>query len=172
MAATVTISRRNRSIALTLTFPIAAMCAGVAGMVSVRRHGADTAAPYIVPVITLVQPRAGGVVIQDRPVVLFRFSAEQPGDPIDAASFHVTLDGEDRTDDFRISTAEAWGSLAGRAGTAPVVAGSHTIEARVCSVRGICATLTSAIVVQPARWDLPSSQDSRSSPAPAQHFSP
>ena len=172
MAATVTISRRNRSIAFTLTLPAAAICAGAAGMLSVRHHAPGGApAEFAVPVVTLVQPRAGAFVLQERPVVMFRFAVEHRDDPIDAASFRVTLDGDDRTDGFQISIAEAWGSLAGRNGAGPVAAGSHTIEARICTVRGLCGTATDAIVVRPLRSDSPAPSARRGSPAAARRSS-
>ena len=147
MAATFTISRRNLSIALTVTLPTAAMCLAVAGQLPRRRGAADTVDAYRAPSIALVQPAAGGAIPQDRPVVLVRFAPGEPGDPIDAASFAITLDGADRTRGFHISAAEAWGSLVPPANEPALQIGLHSLEARICSVRGACTTTATAIVV-------------------------
>ena len=149
MSATVTIARRSRSIVLTITLPLAVVCAAAAGILSILQNTPAPRFVYRPPVIALIQPSAGGSVPQERPVVIFRFAAEQQEDPIDAASFHVALDGDDRTAGFQLSAAEAWGSLADRGTREPLELGSHTIEARICTVRGICATAVSAIVVRP-----------------------
>ena len=146
MAATFTISRRNLSIALTVTLPAAAVFVTVASQIS-RRLGADPMA-YRAPTIAFVQPAAGGAIPQDRPVVLLRFAPGEPGDPIDAASLAVALDGDDRTGGFHVSAAEAWGSLVPTAREPALTLGSHSLEARICSVRGACTTTTTAIVVQ------------------------
>ena len=148
MAATFTISRRNLSIALTVTLPAAAMCVAVAGQIPRRLGAADALNAYRPPSITLVQPAAGGAIPQDRPVVLLRFTAGESGDPIDAASFAVTLDGEDRTRGFHISAADAWGSLVSPAYEPALRIGSHSLEARICTVRGACTTTATAIIVQ------------------------
>ncbi len=147
MAATFTISRRNISVVLTVTLPAAAMWVAAAGHVP-RRPASDSPAAYRAPTIALVQPAAGGVIPQDRPVVLLRFAAGEPNDPIDAASFVVTHAGEERTGGFHVSAAEAWGSLAPPVHGPALRLGSHFLDARICSVRGACTTTTNAIVVQ------------------------
>jgi hypothetical protein len=147
MPATFTITRRNLSIALTVSLPAAAMCVAVLG--SPPAHSAAPAMlhQYRAPSIAMVQPGAGGAIPQDRPVVVFRFAPGEPGDPIDAASFTVMLDGEDRTAGFHISSSEGWGSLAVRTRESALPLGSHSLEARICSVRGACAATSTAIVV-------------------------
>ncbi|HET7456262.1 MAG TPA: hypothetical protein VFJ74_01325 [Gemmatimonadaceae bacterium] len=114
-----------------------------------------TVAPYRAPVLALVQPPPGGAltVPQDRPVVVFRFAQGEPLDPIDAASFRVAVDGHDRTAQFQVAAAEAWGPLgdagaaAGAAGA--LAAGPHQVAARVCSSRGACAAVDVAVTALP-----------------------
>lgn len=109
--------------------------------------------PYRAPTIALVQPQNGGAVPQDKPVVVFRFAAGEPADPIDARSFRVAVDGEDRTALFQVSAGEAWGPLAMASAGRPddaVAAGAHTLAARVCSSRGACASTTATVTALPA----------------------
>jgi hypothetical protein len=116
-------------------------------------------APYHAPVIALVQPPAGGSVPQDKPVVVFRFAQGEVTDPIDAASFRVFVDGEDRTALFQVSATEAWGPLTASANAAACTAatgapsalspGVHQLEARICSGRGTCATTAASVTVLP-----------------------
>jgi hypothetical protein len=75
MPATFTFSRRDLSIALTVTLPAAASCAALVAALTSPRHAPamPTAAGF--PTITLVQPVAGGAVPRDRPVVGFRYSS-------------------------------------------------------------------------------------------------
>ena len=103
-------------------------------------------APYRPPAIALVQPAAGGSVPRDRPVVLFRFAPGEPNDPVDVASFAVSVDGGDRTAVFQISSSEAWGPLS-PGGDAEISAGGHQVVARICSVRGACAEVKTTIEV-------------------------
>ena len=147
MSATFTISRRNLSIALTLTLPAAATCVAIAGTLTVRPDAPASSSLYRAPTIALVQPHAGGAIPHDKPVVMFRFASGEPGDPIDAASFAVALDGEDRTVGFQVSATEGWGALAAGSREAALALGSHALEARICSARGACATTSTAIVV-------------------------
>jgi hypothetical protein len=100
---------------------------------------------YRAPMIALAQPSPGGAVPQDRPVVVFRFTAGEPGDPVDARSFAVTVDGEDRTELFQLSLAEAWGPLA--PSTDGIELGSHEVVARICSARGACTATTALVTV-------------------------
>ena len=148
MSATFTISRRNLSIALTVTLPAAATCVAIAGALTARPDALPASSSYRSPTIAIVQPQAGGAISQDRPVVMFRFASGEPGDPIDAASFAVALDGEDRTAGFQVSATEGWGALVAGRREVALALGSHTLQARICSVRGICATTSTAIVVQ------------------------
>jgi hypothetical protein len=105
--------------------------------------------PYRPPALALVQPAAGGSVPQDRPVVMFRFAAGEPNDPIDVGSFAVTLDGEDRTKLFQVTATEAWGALAlpSTATNPSISEGSHQVAARICSTRGACSETSAGVVV-------------------------
>ena len=102
-------------------------------------------------------PRARRDLPTDRPVVLIRFALREADDPIDAASFRATVDGVDRTARFRVTAAEAWGTLADSGTTdtdsarAIAADGPHTIAARVCSARGVCGALTVVVDVRP--WE-------------------
>jgi hypothetical protein len=100
------------------------------------------------PTITLVQPVAGGAVPRDRPVVGFRYSSSTEADPIDIATFAVSVDGLDQTSAFALSPSEGWGALAPSEGREAMSLGSHSIEARICSVRGACARIAAAILVE------------------------
>ena len=108
-------------------------------------------APYRAPVLALVQP-ATGTVTQDRPVVVFRFAQGEPADPIDLASFAVSVDGEDRTGLFQVATGaaggDAWGPL-DPPGDNALTVGAHQVVARICSTRGACASAASAVIVMP-----------------------
>ena len=90
-------------------------------------------------------------------MVLIRFALREADDPIDAASFRATVDGVDRTARFRVTAAEAWGTLADSGTTdtdsarALANAGPHTVAARVCSARGVCGALTVVVDVRP--WE-------------------
>jgi hypothetical protein len=100
-------------------------------------------AGFHAPAIALASPMEGFVVPQDKPVAVFRFAAAEPTDPIDALSFSVAVDGEDRTPLFQLVGTEAWGSLApsGRS----LTVGPHDIWARVCSQRGICSVARATV---------------------------
>ena len=104
-------------------------------------------APYRAPVLALVQP-ATGTVTQDKPVVVFRFAQGEPSDPIDLASFAVSVDGEDRTALFQVAGGDAWGPL-DPPGDGDLTVGAHQVVARICSTRGACASAASAVIVMP-----------------------
>jgi hypothetical protein len=107
-------------------------------------------ASYRAPVIALVQPQDGGTVYQDRPVVVLRFGAGEPTDPLDLGSFAVTVDGVDRTKLFQTSATEAWGPIAqGGAGEAALATGPHRLNARICSTRGACTVVQATVYVLP-----------------------
>jgi hypothetical protein len=147
MSATFTFSRRNLTIALTITLPAAATWVALAGALTTRPPALAASPFHPPPTIAMVQPHPGGAIPQDKPVVMFRFAAGEPDDPIDVASFTVALDGEDRTAGFQLSGSEGWGPLG--AGLHEAVAlGSHALEARICSARGVCATTLTAIMVR------------------------
>lgn len=114
------------------------------------------AAPYRLPIITLVQPAGAAVMTQDRPIVVFRFIQGEPNDPIDLASFAVTVDGRDRTRSFHVTGTEAWGSLTGEAATqndSSLTLGTHQIRARICSARGACGVIVSSLTVVPSQLE-------------------
>ena len=106
-------------------------------------------APYRPPVIALVQPSAGASVPSDKPIVVFRFAPSDSSDPIDARSFAIAVDGEDRTALFQVTTTEAWGSLVPApiegSGAAPV--GVRQVAARICSIRGACVEVSERVTL-------------------------
>lgn len=101
------------------------------------------------PVIALVEPPPGGSVPSDKPVVLFRFAPGDSSDAIDARSFAIAVDGEDRTALFQVTATEAWGALAppGDDGTLALAPGVRRVAARICSVRGVCAERAEHVMV-------------------------
>lgn len=108
---------------------------------------------YRLPTIALVQPAGVATLQRDRPVIVFRFAPGEPNDPIDLASFAVTVDGRDRTRFFQVTGVEAWGSVAsGAAGPSDssLVLGTHQISARICSARGACGVIVSSLTVVPS----------------------
>lgn len=110
-------------------------------------------APYRAPAIALVQPGDGGMVHQDRPVIVLRFAPGEPGDPLDVGSFVIAVDGVDRTALFQSSAGEAWGPLATATSTAvdsALALGPHRVTARICSVRGACTTVHATVNVLPS----------------------
>ncbi len=111
---------------------------------------------YRLPVIVLVQPAGAATVQRDRPVIVFRFAPGEPNDPIDLASFAVTVDGRDRTRSFQVTGAEAWGTLAGDAtaqGDSSLALGTHQVSARICSARGACGVIVSSLTVVPSQLE-------------------
>ncbi|HET7585094.1 MAG TPA: hypothetical protein VFK13_09305 [Gemmatimonadaceae bacterium] len=125
----------------------------------------QTPSGYRVPLIELVQPQAGSTIPQDKPVVVFRLEQGEPGDPLDLATFRVTVDGEDRTALFKVSAVQAWGPLGAMSGVAsgtasstpPIAPGVHQVVARICSTRGVCGTAVGEVtVVSPVTPPTPS----------------
>ena len=110
---------------------------------------ASTIAAYRPPSLALVQPLDGGMVHQDRPVIVFRFAAGEASDPIDVGSFAITVDGIDRTALFQRASGEAWGPLAPVIGADSLVPGAHRLSARICSARGACAAVQATVNVLP-----------------------
>jgi hypothetical protein len=102
-----------------------------------------------VPVIALVQPPDGGTIPLDRPVLLFRFAAADPSEPLDLGSFRVFVDDKDVTKAFHITPNESWGTLEtpGPAGASRVGPGLHTLRGRICSLRGACGTVAATVSV-------------------------
>jgi len=100
---------------------------------------------YRAPQLALVQPGPGASVPLDRPAVVFRFAPGEPFDPLDLASFRVSVDGRDRTRGFQVTATEAWGSLALPGET--LAQGERTVVARICSSRGACASAIATVAV-------------------------
>lgn len=111
---------------------------------------ASTIAPYRPPRLALVQPLDGGMVHQDRPVIVFRFAPGEPSDPIDVGSFAVLVDGVDRGALFQRAAGEAWGPIAPVSGADSPAPGAHRVSARVCSARGACTAVQATVNVLPA----------------------
>lgn len=103
------------------------------------------AQPYRLPVLTLAQPAEGVVLPDDKPVVVFRFGASEPADPIDALSFSVIVDGIDRTALFTLTNGEAWGALA--PADERLIPGQHEVRARICSARGTCGIAKGTVTI-------------------------
>lgn len=100
---------------------------------------------YRPPRIALVQPAAGGVLPQDRPVIVIRFVAGELNDPVDAGSFAVSVDARDQSKLFQVSATEAWGPIT--AVPSELSLGGHDVAARICSVRGACSNTVATITV-------------------------
>lgn len=124
-------------------------------------------AAYRAPTLTQVLPPSGcPTVPQDRPVAVFRFVQGETSDPVDAASFRVAVDGQDRTRGFQVTVAgasgEAWGPLAT---VTALGVGAHQVTARVCSTRGACGSVATTVSVTPAPpgegANVPAPRDSR-----------
>lgn len=107
--------------------------------------------------IALVQPVDGGTLYADRPVIVFRFAAGEPSDPIDVGSFTVLVDGVDRGALFQRAASEAWGPIASVSGADSLTPGVHRVSARICSARGACTALQATVNVLPAL--LPAASD-------------
>ena len=112
---------------------------------------------YRAPAIVLAYPEHGAALPADKAVVVIRFAPREAEDPIDVSSFRATVDGVDRSSQFRVTSTEAWGSLgesslpASASGETRLTSGPHTLGARVCSVRGVCGALSVVVDVRP--WD-------------------
>jgi hypothetical protein len=144
---------------------VSASCATAAA----RLRGSS---PYRAPAIVLAYPERGTALPADKAVVVIRFAPREGDDPIDVSSFKATVDGVDRTGQFRVTSTEAWGTLGDSTGSASaspatrITSGPHTLGARVCSARGVCGALTVVVEVRP--WDraLAPGQFTHSRPAP------
>jgi hypothetical protein len=134
--------------------------------VAARLHGSSQ---YRGPAVVLAYPARGATLPADKAVVLFRFAPREADDPVDPASFKATVDGIDRTTQFRVTSSEAWGTLGdtatarGNAGTTTVATGPHNVAVRVCSVRGACGGLAVVVEVRPWERTLSSAQLTRGS---------
>lgn len=117
----------------------AARVAGLASLVAHQAIPASDAAPRIV----LAHPRAGMSVPRSSATVLFRYAGEA-GDPIDLRTFVVFVDDVDRTSHFRVTADAAWGTIVDTDGNGLK---AHSVRARICSIRGVCAEVSANVVV-------------------------
>lgn len=115
----------------------------VAGVASVLAQQAMSAA-YNPPRLVLAYPAAGVTVPSNNATVVFRYALGDPSDPLDLRSFAVVVDGADRTPHFRVTADAAWGAISdqGKAGIR-----GHEVQARICSVRGVCSEVTAIVTV-------------------------
>lgn len=139
-------------------------------LVLLRPVGAQqsTPPPLRLPSIALVQPQDGGTVPVDRPVLAFRFAAADPADQLDLGSLKIAVDSRDATPNFHVMPNEAWGKLDDAAvSTGSLAAGAHTVTARICSLRGVCGTITASFNVStPASPGEAAPNAAKSTPGP------
>jgi hypothetical protein len=100
---------------------------------------------YHAPSIVLAAPTEGAALPMDKPVAVLRFTSSEPLDPIDALSFSVSLDAQDKTRLFQMSQGEAWGPLIAPGET--IVSGQHEVAARICTSHGACGTVKATVIV-------------------------
>lgn len=110
-------------------------------------QGPPPLAAYRPPSLALIQPAGGGSLPQDRPVIMFRFSAGDSTDPIEARSFAIAIDGKDRTALFQLARDEVWGPLVPAEDTPSLAPGAHVFSARICSIRGACGDISGSVLV-------------------------
>jgi len=134
-----------RCIAAAVSLHAASAAKVAAQQVPAAAAPAVSLMPYRAPSIALVQPGPGATVPLDRPVIVLRFAQGEASDPLDLATMRVTVDGRDRTRLFQVTPAEAWGPLAAQGEF--LAQGEHTVAARICSSRGACASLVTALAV-------------------------
>ena len=102
--------------------------------------------PVRPPTLVLAYPDARSASARrEDDALVFRFGAGDPADPIDFGSFRVLVDGADRTEGFRITASEAWGAIDTNEGPVAANARPLHIEARICSVRGVCTTILGSV---------------------------
>jgi hypothetical protein len=114
----------------------------VAGVASVLAQQA-VSATYTPPRLVLAYPAPGVSIPGDNATVLFEYASIDV-DPLDLRSFRVTVDGSDRTSHFRVTASAAWGTVAGADATG---IRAHDVRARICSIRGVCATADAIVTV-------------------------
>lgn len=127
----------------------------VVALVRPLASGGQTPAPTSVgssasirsPTTALTQPVEGGTLPQDRPVLAFRFAAVDASDPLDLASFRVSVDGRDRTTAFQVTPNDAWGKLEALSSAPGLAAGPHSVVGRICTVRGTCGSVSATVAV-------------------------
>lgn len=118
----------------------AARVAGLASLVAHQGIPGSEVAPRIV----LAHPRAGMSVPRSSATLLFRYAAGEVGDPVDLRTFTVFVDDVDRTSHFRVTADAAWGTIVDADGSGLK---AHSVRARICSIRGVCAEVSANVVV-------------------------
>lgn len=133
-------------------------------LASIHVQSQQPSAAYRPPTITLAVPVSGEAIPADRPVIVLKFTAGEVNDSIDSSSLRLSVDGQDRTALLKLGDGEAWGPLsadiatpakADTATAAVIAPGVHLVHARLCSVRGVCATLDEPVTVAPSAFVLP-----------------
>ena len=95
------------------------------------------------PRLTIVHPLPGVSIPSENPALVLRYTSGDVSDPLDLRSLEILVDGRDRTPHFRVTADVAWG---------PIVDGAtgisaHEVEARVCTVRGVCVRISAIVTV-------------------------
>ena len=103
-----------------------------------------TSAIYRPPTLVLAYPAPGVSVPGDNATVVFHYAVEDLSDPLDLRSFTVLVDGVDRTTHFRVTADAAWGAIMP---SAEVGIRAYDVRARVCTIRGVCAELSTVVPV-------------------------
>ena len=117
--------------------------ARVAGLASLVAHQVIPESD-VAPRIVLAHPRPGVSVPRSSATVLFRYAAGEASDPIDLRTFAVFVDDVDRTAHFRVTADAAWGTIVDADGNGLK---AHSVRARICSIRGVCAEVGANVVV-------------------------
>lgn len=117
--------------------------ARVAGLASLVAHQVIPESD-VTPRIMLAHPRPGMSVPRSSATVLFRYAAGEASDPVDLRTFTVFVDDVDRTSHFRVTADAAWGTIVDADGNGLK---AHSVRARICSIRGVCAEVSANVVV-------------------------
>lgn len=117
--------------------------ARVAGLASLVAHQVIPESD-VTPRIMLAHPRPGMSVPRSSATVLFRYAAREASDPVDLRTFTVFVDDVDRTSHFRVTADAAWGTIVDADGNGLK---AHSVRARICSIRGVCAEVSANVVV-------------------------
>ena len=96
------------------------------------------------PRLTIVHPLPGVSISGENPALVLRYSSSDTSDPLDLRTLEILVDGRDRTAHFRVTADVAWGTIVdGATGIS-----AHEVEARVCTVRGVCVRLSAIVTVE------------------------
>ena len=140
-------ARRRWPLAAVATLSVIASTARAGGAQQPATPPPAAATEYSKPTLALVQPAPGASVPIDRPILVFRFGPGVPTDVIDARSFSVAIDGQDRSALFQVAPGEAWGPMSAPAADQQpaLTVGPHQVAARICSVRGLCTEVVAVV---------------------------